>query len=86
MKDCQFGVSPVNYSDSDSDRLILLYKSQKGKARIPIDDLIPKFRRCRNQHSIYMAFHILSDSTRAYKDSLFPKTIRDWNDLTDFLC
>ena len=22
MKDCQFGVSPVNYSDSDSDELI----------------------------------------------------------------
>ena len=34
-------------------RLILLYKGLKGKA-IPTDDLIPKTRRCRNQHS--MAF------------------------------
>ena len=34
--------------------LILLYKSPKGKASVPTDDLIPKTRRCRNQHS--MAF------------------------------
>ena len=33
-------------------RFILLYKGLKGKARIPTDDLIPKTRRCRNQHSI----------------------------------
>ena len=32
-------------------RLILLYKGLTGKAIIPIDDLIPKNRRCRNQHS-----------------------------------
>ena len=35
-------------------RLILLYKCLKGKASVPTDDLIPKTRRCRNQHS--MAF------------------------------
>ena len=35
-------------------RLILLYKGLKGKASLPTDDLIPKTRRCRNQHS--MAF------------------------------
>ena len=39
-------------------RLILLYKGLKGKARIPTDDLIPKNRRCRNQHSL--AFQIPS--------------------------
>ena len=33
-------------------RLILLYKDLKGKARIPTDDLIPKNRRCRNQHTV----------------------------------
>ena len=32
-------------------RLLLLYKGLKGKARIPTDDLIPKNRHCRNQHS-----------------------------------
>ena len=37
-------------------RLILLYKGLKGKARIPTDDLIPKTRRCRNSHS--KAFHL----------------------------
>ena len=64
-------------------RLILLYKGLKGKARIPADDLIPKNRRCRNQHSL--AFQIPSASKEAYKSSFFPQTIRDWNDLPDLL-
>ena len=54
-------------------RLILLYKGLKGKARIPTDDLIPKNRRCRNQHSL--AFQIPSASKDAYKSSFFPQTI-----------
>ena len=37
-------------------RLILLYKGQKGKARIPTDDLISKTRHGRNQYSL--AFQI----------------------------
>ena len=41
-------------------RLILLYKCLKGKARIPTYDLIPNTRRDRNQHSL--AFHIPSAS------------------------
>ena len=62
-------------------RLILLYKGLKGKARIHTDDLIPKNRRCRNQHSL--AFQIPSASKETYKSSFFPQTIRDWNDLPD---
>ena len=64
-------------------RLILLYEGLKGKGRIPTDDLIPKNRRCRNQHSL--AFQIPSASKEAYKSSFFPQTIRDWNDLPDSL-
>ena len=64
-------------------RLILLYKGLKSKARIPTDDLIPKNRRCRNQHSL--VFQIPSASKEAYKSSFFPQTIRDWNDLPDSL-
>ena len=60
-------------------RLILLYKDLKGKASVPIDDLIPKTRRCRNQHS--MAFQ----TPIANKGSFFPRTIRDWNALPDSL-
>ena len=41
-------------------RLILLYKGLKGKARIPTDELIPKTRRCRNSH--YKAFQLPSAS------------------------
>ena len=61
-------------------RLILLYKSLKGKARIPTDELNPKTRRGRNQHSL--AFQIPSASKDVYKYSFSPpQTIRDWNDL-----
>ena len=63
-------------------RIILLYNGLKGRAKIPTDDLIPKNRRCRNQHSL--AFQIPSASTNAYLHSFFPQTIRDWNELPDF--
>ena len=44
--------------------LILLYKGLKGKAKIPTDDLIPKTRHGRNQHSL--AFQIPSASKDVY--------------------
>ena len=50
-------------------RLILMYNGLKGKARIPTDDLIPKNRRCRNQHSL--VFQIPSASKDSYKKSFF---------------
>ena len=65
-------------------RLILLYnKGLKGKTSVPTDDLIPKTRRCRNQHS--MAFQTPIANTDVYKGSFFPQTIRDWNALPDSL-
>ena len=64
-------------------RLILLYKGLKGKARIPTDGLIPKNRRCRNQHSL--VFQIPTASIDAYLKSFFPQTIRNWNVLPDSL-
>ena len=64
-------------------RLMLLYKGLKGKARIPTDDLIPKTRRGRNQHSL--AFQIPSFSKDVYKYSFFSQTIRDWNGLPESL-
>ena len=64
-------------------RHILLYKGLKGKAKIPTDDLIPKTRRGRNQHSL--AFQIPSASKDVYMYSFFPQTIRDWNDLPESL-
>ena len=65
------------------ERLILLYKDLKGKASIPTDDLIPKTRHCRIQHS--MAFQTPIANTDVYKGSFFPRTIRDWNALSDSL-
>ena len=64
-------------------RLILLYKGLKGKASVPTDDLIPKTRRCRNQHSTAFQTHIAN--TDVYKGSFFPQTIRNWNALPDSL-
>ena len=64
-------------------RLILLYKGLKGKASVPTNDLIPKTRHCRNQHS--MAFQTPIANTDVYKGSFFPQTIRDWNALPDSL-
>ena len=74
--------SPLRKKRKDN-RLIFLYKGLKGKARIPTDDLIPKTRRGRNQHSL--AFQIPSASKDVYKYSFFPQTIRDWNDLPESL-
>ena len=54
-------------------RIILLYKGLKGRAKIPTDDLIPKYRRCRNQHSL--AFQIPSASTNAYLHSFYPRLL-----------
>ena len=64
-------------------RLFLLYKGLKGKARIYTVDLLPKTRRGRNRHSL--AFQIPSASKDVYKYSFFPQTIRDWNDLPESL-
>ena len=64
-------------------RLILLYKGLKGKASVPIDDITPKTRRCRNKHS--MAFQTPIANTDVYKGSFFPRTIGDWNALPDSL-
>ena len=65
--------------------LILLYKGLKCEAIVPTDDLIPKTRRGRNQHS--MAFQTPIANTNVYinKGSFFPQTIRDWNALPDSL-
>ena len=46
-------------------RLILLYKGLKGKARIPTVDPIQKNRRCRNQYSF--VFQIPSANKDVYK-------------------
>ena len=62
-------------------RLILLYKSLKGAASIPTDDLIPQIRRSRNHHSL--TFQTPATRTDIDKGSFFPQTIRDWNVLPD---
>ena len=64
-------------------RIILLYKGLKGRAKIPTDDLIPKNRHCRNQHSWH--FRYLQQVQMPIYTVFFPQTIRDWNELPDSL-
>ena len=45
--------------------------------------LFPPIRRTRNHHSL--AFQTPLAGTDIYKSSFFPKTIREWNSLTDSL-
>ena len=66
-------------------RLILLYKGLKGKARIHTDDLILKTRLGRNQHSLAFQIPSASKDVYQYTCSFFSQTIRDWNDLPESL-
>ena len=52
-------------------RFILLYKDLNGKASVPTDDLIPKSRRARNQHS--MAFQTPIANTDVLKVASSPR-------------
>ena len=64
-------------------RLVLLYKVLKCEACIPTDDLIPKTRRVRNQHSKAFQTPIVIQMFINVASS--PQTIRDWNVLPDSL-
>ena len=57
-------------------RLILLYKGLKGKASVPTDDLIPKTRRCRNQHSVaFQTAHAISFGLKSVRKCTFLREI-----------
>ena len=59
----------------------MLYKGLKGAASTLTNNLVPPIRHTRIHHSL--AFQIPLSGTDIYKSSFFPKTIRDWNFLTD---
>ena len=60
-------------------RLLLLYKGLRCKAKIPINDLQGTTARGRNQREI--TFNVPYARTDIYKNSFIPRTIRDWNKL-----
>ena len=64
-------------------RLILLYKGLKGKARIPTDDLIPKTSVEEIVSPRNFSIHLIVQSPINVVS--FPQTIRDWNSLPDSL-
>ena len=61
-------------------RLILLYKVANGEVKIDAGNkLIPPDRLSR--HTNAQSFQIPSCNTSIRKESFYPKTIRDWNNL-----
>jgi hypothetical protein len=62
-------------------RLITLYKAIHNLAAIPTDNLRRPSRPTR--HSNPGTFTSISASTNVYKFSFFPRTISDWNGLSD---
>ena len=74
----QLGLESLHKRHKGS-KLILLFKSLKGRASIPCDDLQHPKRLSRNQH--LMAFQVPYARTDIYKYSFFPDTIRYWNAL-----
>ncbi|MEL7079500.1 MAG: reverse transcriptase family protein, partial [Cyanobacteria bacterium J06582_2] len=63
----------------ETNSLILFYKGLKGKARIPVDELVSRANRGRNQRE--MMFEVPYARTDAYKNSFVPRTVRVWNKL-----
>ena len=61
-------------------RLILLYKGLKGKARISTDNLIPKTRRGRNQHPLaFLNLNLNSLLVKRQIDNPSPGTVTGGN-------
>ena len=57
-------------------RLILLHKGLKGKASVPTDDLIPKTRRCRNQHSMATPGNVVKGQSNGYAKEILTVAAR----------
>jgi hypothetical protein len=62
-------------------RLILLFKIVNDLVAIPTDDITFNNRPSRNSNN--RQIQVLSTNTDIYKNSYFPKTIKDWNNLSD---
>ena len=59
------------------------YKGLKGATSIHTNDPVPPIRHVRKHHS--SAFQTPFANTDICECRFFPKTIRDWNSLTDTL-
>ena len=71
----------VSQKKEERQKTDFLYKSLKGAASIPADDLVLPIMRNRN----HQTFQTHAARTDNYKGSFFPQTIRDWNALPDLI-
>ena len=60
-----------------------LYKGLKSAASILTNGLVPTIKHVRKHHSL--AFQIPFANIDIYNSSFSPRTIRNWNSLTDSL-
>jgi len=64
-------------------RLTLLYKAINGSIAIPVDDLSLMTRATRMNSGFSKVYTLISSTCDAYKYSFYPRTVKDWNNLTD---
>ena len=79
MRYCHFGVSPVNYSDSD-------LKSQRPKRTIrakQYEDFVTKNIIENSVCSNSKCFKRIITKTENYRNAFFVKTVYDWNKLSE---
>ena len=62
-------------------RLILLYKITNGLIEIPTEKFISYSKYTRNSNT--KKINIIRSSTEVFKNSYFPKSVKDWNNLTE---
>ena len=63
-------------------RLAMLFKATHGLSAVPLDGLCRPVRNTRSSKST--TFVRLPSRTDSYKNSFFPRTVADWNSLSDF--
>ena len=68
-----FGWEPLQHRRVD--RLTTLFKIQHALVELDTDVVRPGDKRTRGQHRLYQ----LAAKLSIYKNSFFPRTIREWN-------
>ena len=64
-------------------RLALFYKAVNNLIAVPVDNLCIATRATRQNKGLSKVFTPISATSDAYKFSFFPRTIKDWNSLSD---
>ena len=64
-------------------RLALLYKIIKGDAKLPHKDILKPLQGTTRNATSGRKFEVVPTRTNDYKYSFYPRTINDWNQLSN---